>query len=87
LLTILAAVMALGSLGPLFSKDFGAGLLMFLISVGLVAAGVAWLRSLKPTYHVVLASASGEQQGLSSKDHDLVNRVISAISAAITQRG
>lgn len=87
LLTILAALMVLGSLGPLFSKDFGAGLLMLLVSGGLVAAGIAWLRSLKPTYHVILASASGQQQGLSSKDHDLINRVTSAISAAITQRG
>jgi hypothetical protein len=87
LLTVLAVFMVLGSLGPMFSKDFGTGFVMFLVSAGLVAAGVAWLRSLKPTYHIILASASGEQQGLSSKDHDLVDRVISAISAAITQRG
>lgn len=87
LLTVLGALMMLGSLGPLFSKDFGAGLLMFLVCGAIVAAGVAWLRSLKPTYYVVLASASGEREGMSSKDHDLVNRIISAITEAITHRG
>jgi hypothetical protein len=86
-LTAIAALMTLGSLGPLFSKDFGTGLIMFLICGALAAGGVAWLRSLKPTYHVILASASGQQEGMSSKDHDLVNRVISAITNAITHRG
>ncbi|SRR5260221_8915378 len=86
-LTALGALMTLGSLGALFSKDFGTGLVMFLICAGLTAAGIAWLRSLRPTYHVILASASGESEAMSSKDHDLVNRVISALSDAITHRG
>ena len=87
LLTVIGALMTLGSLGTLFSKDFGTGIVMFLICGAVAAAGVAWLRSLKPTYHVVLASASGEREGMSSKDHDLVNRIISAITQAITHRG
>jgi len=87
LLIALGALMTLGSLGPLFSKEFGTGLVMFVVCAGIFAAGVAWLRSLKPTYHVVLASASGEREGMSSKDHQLVERVISAITNAITHRG
>jgi len=77
----------LGSLGTVFSKDFGSGLVMFLIFGAIAAVGILWLRSLKPIYHVILASASGEQEGLSSKDHDLVNRVVSAITSAIAHRG
>ena len=87
LLTVLGALLTLGSLGPLFSKDFGAGLVMLLVCGGITAIGYFWLQSLKPTYHVVLASASGEREGMTSKDHDLVNRVISAITDAITHRG
>src|SRR5437764_9845816 len=70
-LTAVGALMMLAALGPLFSKDFGSGLLMLLVCGGITAAGIAWLRSLKPTYHVVLASASGEREGMSTKDHDL----------------
>lgn len=87
LLVVLGGLMMLGSLGPLFSKDFGAGFVMFLVCGGITAAGVAWWRSLKPVYHVVLASASGEREGMSSKDHDLVDRIIGAITQAITHRG
>jgi hypothetical protein len=53
----------------------------------ILAAGILWFRALKTTYHVVLASASGEQQGLSSKDNSLVDRVVAAITDAITHRG
>jgi hypothetical protein len=60
---------------------------VFVICAGVVALGVAWYRSLKPTFHVVLASASGERQGMSSKDDNLVDRVIEAITSAIVHRG
>ncbi|HYK05463.1 MAG TPA: DUF6232 family protein [Thermoanaerobaculia bacterium] len=86
-LAAVGILMTLGSLGPMFSEDFGAGLLMFVICGAIAAAGIAWLRSLKPIYHVVFASASGEQTGMSSKDHNLVNRVVAAITSAITHRG
>jgi hypothetical protein len=81
------ALMTLGSLGTFSSRNIGGALVMLLVCAGLLAAGVMWLRSLKPTFHVVLASASGEREGLSSKDHSLVDRVIDAITDAITHRG
>jgi hypothetical membrane protein len=87
---IFVAVLALatiGSLGNFRSGHFGESLLMFLVFAGLLAAGIFWLRSLRPTYHVVLASASGERQGMSSKDNELVDRVIGGITDAITHRG
>ena len=87
LLIVIGAFMTLGSLGAIGSKEPGMGIVMFLICAGIVIAGIAWFRSLKPTYHVVLASASGEREGMSSKDNDLVDRVIDAITNAITHRG
>ena len=82
-----AALMIFASLGVVFSKEAGAGIMMLLICGGAFAAGIYWLQSLRPTYHVMLASASGERQGLSSQDNSLVDRVISAITDAITHRG
>lgn len=87
LLVVLGAFMTLGSLGVVFSKEAGTGIVMLLICGGVLAAGLAWLRSLKPTYHVILASAGGEREGMSSKDYALVDRVIQAITDAITHRG
>lgn len=86
-LTIIGILMSLGSLGAVFSEDVGSGLVMLVIFAGITAAGIAWFRSLKPTYHVFLSTASGEQRGMSSKDQDLVDRVISAVMNAITARG
>lgn len=85
-LTAIGVLMTTASLGQ-FSEDAGSGFVMLLIFGGIAAAGIAWLRSLKRTYHVILASASGEQRGMSSKDIDLVNRVVGAITNAIMSRG
>lgn len=75
------------------------GVLMFLtaaskgetggILVGLLLAGggIAWLVLNKPTFYVVLSSASGEARSLSSKDSDFILRVISALNEAIVHRG
>ena len=87
LFVVLAAILTLSSLGAVFSKEPGAGLMMLLICAGALAIGFYWLRSLRPTYHVILASASGEREGLTSKDHSLVERVIVATTDAITHRG
>jgi hypothetical protein len=48
---------------------------------------ILFIRSQKATYHVMLASASGERQGLTSQDEGLVNRATTAIAEAITYRG
>lgn len=57
------------------------------MGVAALAAGVFWLQSLKPTFHVFVASASAEREGLSSKDESLVDRITTAINDAITYRG
>jgi hypothetical protein len=59
------------------------------VILGLVIAGlgVAWLISQKPTYIVVLSSASGETKALTSKDGAFVATVIEAVNRAIVARG
>jgi hypothetical protein len=52
-----------------------------------LVVGILWYRLLTPTHHVMLASSSGERQGLTSKDGELVHRVTAAIAEAIIFRG
>ncbi len=59
----------------------------FALSLAIIAAGVAWFKALKPTYRVLLASASGQVEALSSKDEELIDSVIAAINAAMVHRG
>lgn len=85
-LVALAAFIVLSSLAAL-TQDLGLGLVVLLMGCGLGALGMLWFRSLKPAFHVMAASASGEIQALSSKDEKLVDRVVSALSEAIVYRG
>ncbi len=66
-------------------SDAGPGGLIFGVILGV--AGFFWLRSLKPTYTVMLASASGEVEGLSSPNEEMINQVVAAVSEAIVYRG
>jgi Family of unknown function (DUF6232) len=87
LLVALGALAVIGALGSFKSSEAGASMMGLLVTAAILGAGVLWLRSLKPTFHVILASAAAERQGLSSKDESLVNRVTVAINDAITHRG
>lgn len=77
----------LGALASFGGSSSGSALGGLLFAALIVGAGVLWFKSLKPTFYVVLSSSSGEQQGLTSNDEGLVDRVITAITAAITHRG
>jgi hypothetical protein len=59
----------------------------FFIGAVMLFIGIVWLRSLHPTYNVMLATAAGERQGLTSKDEGIVDRVTAAIADAIVHRG
>jgi hypothetical protein len=92
MISILGAISIFGALifgafGTFKADQVGCSLVALLSAAVILAAGVFWLRSLKPTYHVFLASASAERSGLSSQDEALVDRVTAAISDAITHRG
>jgi hypothetical protein len=86
-LIILGALGFLATLVAFKAAEAGQSVGGIFVAVLILASGILWFRTLKPTYHVVLASASGEQQGLSSKDNALVDRAIAAITNAITHRG
>jgi hypothetical protein len=87
MLIAFGALALLGALGSFKSSNAGGSVMAILITAAILAAGVLWLQSLKPTFHVILASAAAERQGLTSKDESLVDRVTTAINNAITHRG
>lgn len=57
--------------------------------VGLLflAIGIVWWILDKPKYAVVLCSASGETEALTSKDGGFISQVINALNEAIVARG
>jgi hypothetical protein len=83
----LGAFVVFAALGSFKPSEAGASLMFVVIAAAILGVGILWLRSLKPTFHVILASAAAERQGLSSKDGTLINRVTVAINDAITHRG
>ncbi|MDX9942873.1 MAG: DUF6232 family protein [Bacteroidales bacterium] len=52
-----------------------------------IALAVGWWMSQKTIYQVVLASSSGENDALSDKDQDFINKVVEALNDAIVFRG
>jgi hypothetical protein len=88
--TVMVIFGALGALGGLLSALAGSGderWSPLVMSATLLIIGIVWLRSLRPTYHVMLATAGGERQGLTSQDEGVVDRVTTAIADAIVHRG
>jgi hypothetical protein len=87
-LIVLGAFWLLGALAMAFGSNSGdneaAGLVVALM---VVVVGIVWFRLAKATYHVMLATAAGERQGLSSQDGAQVDRVTAAIAEAIIFRG
>jgi Family of unknown function (DUF6232) len=59
---------------------------MWFIAALLVAVGALWFRSLKPTWHLRIASASGETSPLESQDQKHIDDVARAINEAIIHR-
>ena len=57
------------------------------IGILLIIGAIAWFILNKPTFVVVLSSASGEQKALSSKDEEFISRVVNALNEAIVARG
>lgn len=74
----LGVIVALIGLGIMFASPFF-GLLV-------LAAGLAVLFLMKPIYHVLLATSSGETRALKTKDRNYVNQVIQAINDAMVHR-
>jgi hypothetical protein len=61
----------------------GPVLLALLFAGGLLAGGMAWLRSVKSAFHVTIASSSGEIHALSSLNRSYIETIVGAINEAI----
>ncbi len=79
------AVIAFGGFGLLMS--FTEGFTELVASVVVLAVGILWYRSLKPSYLIVFASSSGESEAMKSTDEALIDRVVGAVNQAIISRG
>jgi hypothetical protein len=86
LLIATGGLFCLASFG-MMGDNAGVGVLSLLLGAGVLAGAIFWLKSLKPTYHLLLSPASGETRALNTKDHDLIHRVVSAVNNAIVSRG
>lgn len=58
-----------------------------LFGAALFAIGLLIFIKQRPTFHVLLRSASGETKALSNKDGDLVKRIVGALNEAVVLRG
>ncbi|AQH01673.1 hypothetical protein A9R05_23085 [Burkholderia sp. KK1] len=76
---VIAASMFAGD-GPVAMKS-----LMFPAIV--VALGVLWISQIKPTFYVVLSTASGETQALKDRSADWISRIVDALNRCIVYRG
>lgn len=83
-LLIIGAVAMAGSVG-VFRDDKSAGIQVLLFGIVATVVGILWFKSRKPTYHLVIGSASGEAHNLHSKDLAYIRTVVSKINDAIVQ--
>ena len=81
---LLGILLLIGSVGA-FSSGAGTGMTVLLVAGCIVAIAIVWIRACRPTYHVVIASASGEVQALSSQERDYVDKIVGSINDAIVR--
>lgn len=58
-----------------------------ILGVILLGATIFWIRNSKPLFHVQVGTSGLDQTFFSSKDKQLVDSVMQAISLAIVERG
>lgn len=87
ILAVAGAVVICGGIIDAIVSDKADGWGGVVLGLLLLAIGIAWFRSVKPTYRLMLATAGGEREGLVSMDAALVGRLTGAISDAIIYRG
>jgi hypothetical protein len=63
----------------------GPVVLPLLFAGGLLVGGMAWFRRVKPTFHVTIASSSGEIRALSAMNRPYIETIVGAINEAIVR--
>lgn len=85
----IGGVLGLIGLGSLGDNVVG-GAFWVLVAAAVVYGGFLWFRRIRkpePDYILLIGSASGESEGMQSKDKGLIQRVAEAINEAIVARG
>ncbi len=82
---LLGGVLVLFIAMATFQSSIADGLVVGLIGAAILAGAIFWLRKLKPTYHVQIASASGEAKALSSPDNAYIQKIVASINDAIVK--
>ncbi len=67
----------------LFADTVSSSILPLIVGGLLLAVGIAWVRRVKPTFHVTIASSSGEIRALSSPNRPYIETIVGAINEAI----
>jgi hypothetical protein len=79
-------LIAIGIASLLFAaSDKNAGI--FVLGVVLVLVGGVMWRGARPTYGILIASASGESTPLTSRNKERIEKIIQAVNEAIIHRG
>lgn len=86
-LAIFGALGVIGGLPLALGGRSGEEWMPFLMCAILLVVGILWFRSLRPTYHLMIATAGGERPGLTSNNEVVIDRVTAAIADAIVHRG
>lgn len=58
-----------------------------IVGIICIVVGLLWFSSLKKTYFVSLATASGEKRALSSEDESFIGAIVTSLNDAIVHRG
>jgi hypothetical protein len=78
-------LMLFGAFLAFVGAEVGSGFVILLFAGGVLTGAMFWLRACKPSYHVAIASASGESHALTSKDKQYISKVVESINDAIIQ--
>jgi len=54
-----------------------------MLSIALFLGGIAWWFLQKPYFHVILLTSSGEEEALTTKDKEWVQKVVAALNESI----
>jgi hypothetical protein len=69
-------------IGAFFDSQGG-----ILLGLFVLLGGILWAALVKPTHHLKITSAAGEETPLTSKDEKYINQVAVAVNEALIKRG
>ncbi|HYM61836.1 MAG TPA: DUF6232 family protein [Thermoanaerobaculia bacterium] len=87
ILIVIGALAIVGAMAMFNSEHAEQSIGIMIVGAAFFLAGILAYRAAKPILHMILTSAAGEKERLSSRDTALVDKVTAAISDSITYRG